>query len=159
MKMRNTGFSAIQRKIITLVNKGKARIGYTFLYKGPSSSCEGCERYHVCIKNLEANRIYRIIEIRKKEFPCRLHEEGVIVVEIVESEIPAAIQTKLAIEGAVIPFKKLECNDLFCKAYNLCAPRGLRECDHCKIVKVKGPVDCPRDLKLTEVSLQRVPSF
>ena len=154
--MKDKSSPPSQNKIITLVSKDKAQVGYTFLYNGPSSSCEGCERYQVCIKNLEEGRVYRVLKVRKRGFPCRLHEEGVVVVEVIESEVPAAIQTKLAIEGAVIPFESLECNDLFCKAYNLCVPVGLKEGDRCKIIEVKGTVKCPRGLRLTEVSLQRL---
>jgi len=156
--MQSTRSPKTPRKIITLVSKGRGKVGYKFLYQSPSPSCEGCERYLVCIKNLEEGRVYQIVNIRRKSFPCRINEEGVVVVEVVEGEVPAAIPKKLAIEGAVIPFSEMGCGELFCEGYNLCKPTGLKAGDHCKIVEVKGRVKCPQNLHLTEVSLQRLPS-
>jgi len=76
---------AKEEKIITMVGVKQARKGFEFLHESPSEKCEKCKYYRVCIGNLEAGRVYRIVGLREKTFPCPLHEGGVRVVEVVES--------------------------------------------------------------------------
>jgi hypothetical protein len=147
-----------ERPVITLVGVRQAKEGFVFIHQGPSSGCEGCECYQVCIKNLEAGRVYRVIRLREKVFPCRLHEVGVRVVEVVESDISAALPSKLAIEGAVITFRKAECDVQACEHRELCVPHGLVNGDHCTVLKTEENVACPRGLSLVRAVLRRLPS-
>jgi len=143
-------------RIITLVGVKQARKGLEFLHEKPSEKCENCEYYKVCIGNLETGRVYRIIKLRDKVFPCPIHENGVRVVEVVESEISAAINQKVALEGAVITFHLEECENASCKYRSLCFPIGLYEGDRCEIVKVEEKIECEKGLRLVAVKLKRI---
>lgn len=147
-----------ERPVITLVGVRQAKKGFVFIHQGPSSGCEDCEYYQVCIKNLEAGRVYRVVMLREKVFPCRLHEDGARVVEVVESDISATLPSKLAIEGAVITFQRAECNAQACEHRELCAPRGLVNGDHCTVMKIGDNVACPKGLSLVKAALRRFPS-
>ncbi len=147
-----------ERSVITLVGVRQAKEGFVFIHQGPSSSCEGCEYYQVCIKNLEAGRVYKVARLREKVFSCRLHEAGARVVEVVESDILVALPSKLAIEGAVITFQKVECDVQACEHHELCVPRGLVNGDHCTILKIDEKVACSKGLSLVKAVLRRLPS-
>ena len=147
-----------ERSVITLVGVRQAKEGFVFIHQGPSSSCEGCEYYQVCLKNLEAGRVYKVVRLREKVFPCRLHEAGARVVEVVESDILAALPSKLAIEGAVITFQKAECDVQACEHHELCVPRGLVNGDHCTVLKIGENVACSKGLSLVKAVLRRLPS-
>ncbi|MFQ6080949.1 MAG: UPF0179 family protein [Candidatus Bathyarchaeia archaeon] len=147
-----------ERSVITLVGVRQAKEGFVFIHQGPSSGCEDCEYYQVCIKNLETGRVYKVVRLREKVFPCKLHEAGVRVVEVVESDILAALPLKLAIEGAVVTFRKAECDIHACEHYELCVPRGLVNGDHCTVLEVGENVACSKGLSLVKAVLRRLPS-
>jgi hypothetical protein len=107
---------------------------------------------------LEVGRVYRVVRLRKKIFPCPLHEEGVRVVEVVESEISAAIPQKIALEGAVIIFRPEKCEKITCLNRNLCFPIGLFDGDRCEIVEVEKKIDCEKGLLLVTAKLRRTAS-
>jgi len=143
---------------ITLVGVKQARKGLEFLHEKPSEKCETCEYYRVCIGNLEVGRIYRIVGLREKVFSCPLHEGGVRVVEVVESEISAAVPQKIALEGAVIVFQQRMCENFACKNRSLCFPAGIYEGDRCKIVGLGEKIDCEIGDSLRIAKLKRIPS-
>jgi len=145
-------------KIITLVGIKQARKGFEFLHESPSEKCKKCEYYRVCIENLEVGRVYRVVGLREKVFPCPLHEGGARVVEVVESEISAAIPQKLALEGAIITFHKITCENFACKYRSLCFPIGIYEGDRCEIVSIGERIDCEMKNSLRAVKLRRIPS-
>ena len=81
-----------------------------------------------------------------------------VVVEVVEADVDAAIPVKLAIEGATITFKEMECNRVNCENYELCFPKGLRDGDKVTIINVSKSLPCPLGFSLKVVRLRRVPS-
>lgn len=147
-----------KKPVVTLVGVRQARDGFVFIHQGISSECEDCECNEVCIKNLENGRVYKVVRVREKTFPCKLHEKGVRVVEVVESDILAALPSKLAIEGAVITFRKQECDVQACEHFEHCVPCGLLDGDRCVIVEVGGNVACSGGLSLVKVVLRRLPA-
>jgi len=147
-----------KKPVVTLVGVRQAREGFVFIHQGTSLECEGCEYHEVCVKNLESGRVYKIVRVREKTFPCKLHEKGVRVVEVVESDILAALPSKLAIEGAVITFRKQECDVQACEYFERCVPCGLLDGDRCVIVEVGGNVACSGGLSLVKVVLRRLPA-
>jgi len=147
-----------KRSVITLVGVRQARKGFVFIHQGPGSGCEGCEYHQVCIRNLEVGRAYEVVRLRKKVFPCKLHEAGVRVVEVVESDILVALPPKLAMEGAVITFWARECYVEACEYYELCIPQGLLSADHCAVLKIGEKIACSRGLPLVKTVLRRLPS-
>jgi len=101
-------------------------------------------------------RVYEVVGLRDKTFPCRLHEDGVRVVEVVESDIPATVPSRKALEGAVITFQSQRCDALPCEHSELCEPVGLCDGDRCKIVEVREKIKCKRGLSLVKVLLSRL---
>ena len=144
--------------MITLIGVRQAREGFAFIHQGPSPECEGCPYYQVCIENLDAGRVYEVVGLREKIFPCKLHEIGARVVEVIESDILAALPSKATIEGAVITYQKQECSIQECQLYERCVPRGLVNGDRCLILEVGEKVKCSRGLPLVRVVLRRLPA-
>ncbi len=147
-----------EKSVITLVGFKQAKKGFVFIHQGPSSNCEGCKYYQVCIKNLENGRVYKVVKLREKVFPCILHEAGARVVEVVESNILAAIPSKLAIEGAVITFQKGDCDVQACENNELCVPRGLANGDQCTVLRICEKILCPNGLSLVKAVLRHLRS-
>jgi len=145
-----------KNRIITLVGVKQAHKGLKFLHEEPAEECKNCEYYRVCIENLEAGRVYKIVKLRENVFPCPIHEDGARVVEVIESEISTAISQKTALEGAVITFQPIKCDNFDCKYRSLCFPIGLYVGDRCEIVKVEDKIECEKGLRLVRVKLKRV---
>ena len=144
--------------LITLIGVRQAKEGYAFIHHGPSTLCEDCKYRRVCIESLEVGRIYEVVGLREKGFPCKLHEAGVRVVEVTESDIWTVLSHKLAIEGAVITFQPQECDMQTCKSYEKCVPRGLFKGDRCTISEIGEKIVCPKGLLLVRVVLHRLPA-
>lgn len=147
-----------KKPIVTFVGAKQAREGLAFIHKGGSPECKDCKYYQICVGKLEAGRVYRVVKLYERVFPCKLHEAGVKVVGVVESDITATIPSRLAMEGAVVTFLRQECDMQNCEHHEYCAPLGLADKDRCAIVEVKENVSCPRGLSLVRVALRRLPA-
>jgi len=148
---------SLRKVIITLVGTNQAKEGFRFIHRGSTDKCEGCEYLHVCSLNLEPGRIFTVVGIRDKTLYCRLSEENMRVVEVVESEIEGAIHSKQAIEGATVLFQPSDCPMEDCENFQLCFPKGLLRGDRCEIAAVTGRLRCLQSLPLMRVLLRRVP--
>jgi len=144
------------KNIITFVGLKQAKIGFSFIHEGALKECEECKLFRVCMTNLELSRIYRVTKIRDKTFPCRIHEEGVRVVEVIEPDLEVNIETRLAFPSGVITFQSQECEETSCENYQKCVPLGLINGNRCKILSLKGQVKCPLNRSLVLVTLQRL---
>jgi len=144
------------KPIITLIGVRQAKKGLKFIHEPSSEKCKDCQLYRVCIENLERGRVYEIVGLRNKKFPCLLHDEGVRVVEVVESDIASTVPQKSALEGATITFHAQNCENQFCKFKSLCEPVGLFDGDKCQIVKVENKIECPLGYDLVKVLLRRI---
>lgn len=142
------------RRIITLISTGQAKIGRVFIHKGPGSKCKECEYFNVCVKNLKTDRVYRIYNVRERILSCRSYETEMKVVEVKHAETPSAGQAKQAIKGAVITFKTPDCNEIHCDNFSLCFPRGLKTGDRCKVLRVTKNLSCCQSYPLKKVFLQ-----
>jgi len=140
---------------ITLISKTSARIGYKFIHEGGTKECIKCPLKKVCIDNLRVGRIYEVIKIRGKEHSCLVHEDKVVIVEVREAAIEAAIENRIAIEGVIIRYRPIEC-DKMCIYRTLCQPRGLEEGDRVKIKKIEENINCPMGLNLVKASLRPI---
>src|SRR4030043_2117379 len=94
---------------VTLIGKKQARKGFRFLFEGEAGLCSGCSVKKVCLGNLKSGRLYEIVKISDRGFPCVCHSEEAVVVEVNEPLIDAAIFSKTAISGALIKYEKHEC--------------------------------------------------
>ena len=147
-----------RKVIITLVGTNQAKEGFKFLHRGSTDKCEGCEYVHVCSLNLQPGRIFRVVGIRDKTLYCRLSEEHMRVVEVVESETEGTVHSKQAMEGATVLFQPVECSLEDCENLELCLPKGLVRGDRCEIAAVIGRLRCLQSLPLVKVLLRRVPA-
>jgi len=145
------------KTVITLIGVRQAREGYAFIHQGSGPNCKNCGYYRVCIENLEEGRVYRVVGVRENVFQCGVHEGGVRVVEVVESDIEAALPLRMAMEGVSIPFERVECEASSCVNHGLCVPRGLVNADRCTILRIGEKIECPEGLSLVKVVLHRLP--
>ena len=143
-------------KIVALLGARMAHPGMVFIHMGPSEECNSCRLYRACMGNLEAGRRYMVLEVKEKQHNCKIHEDGVRVVKLVEPEIPAVVPTNLASKGVIIRFNPPRCIH-WCKLRELCLPEGLKEGDRVKVVEVLGkpPVGCKmgRSIRLVKLKL------
>jgi uncharacterized protein (UPF0179 family) len=142
---------------ITLIGVKLATIGMEFIFHGPTMECDTCKLRNTCM-NLEPGRRYRVLGLRGElVHECPIHEAGVRAVEITESPIIAAMDSRKAFAGSKIVFEPIECDDPECRMFDICHPAGLREGDRCTIVEVVGesPEECVRGNVLKLVELRR----
>jgi uncharacterized protein (UPF0179 family) len=139
--------------IITLIGERQAKQGYRFIYKGPLTDCRDCRLKAVCF-NLDAGGEYRIKELRDVHHDCRIHEDGVRVVEVEKMPVDCAIQQKMAIDGSTITYDEVRCNNMGCRHYRLCHPHALVRNSKYRVAKVLGDVKCPEGHRLIRVELQ-----
>ncbi|MHA1859948.1 MAG: UPF0179 family protein [Candidatus Asgardarchaeia archaeon] len=152
----NLSFYGGKGMVITLIGKRQAYKGYKFVYLGENEVCEDCEYRIVCHKNLEVSHVYEVKEVRNMSHPCKIHQEGVVVVEVEEAPLKTSLDSKKAIEGTVIKYKKRECDEVSCENYNLCLGFGLFEGNKYKILNVGNKIKCLKGDDLVEVTLKRV---
>lgn len=142
---------------VTLVGIKQAKKGFKFVHLGPSEQCSDCPLYKTCMGNLENGRVYEVVKVRNIKHSCSLHEEGVMIVEVQETEIEVIIDKKIAFEGAIITFYLRKCSESSCKFLKLCFPLGLRDGDKCKITEIKDKnIKCKLGKKLVLVRLKRM---
>lgn len=146
------------KTIITLLGVGQAKIGEIFIHKGPGSKCSECKYFNVCVKNLEGGRLYKVVNVRDRILKCEPYDLEMRVVEVVEAEVPAAVSSKQAIEGAVLIFHPQKCDEQDCENLTLCSPEYLRDNDRCEVIAVHESLKCSRGFQLKKVLLRRVPS-
>ena len=136
---------------ITLVGLNQAKKGYEFIYMGSSSECKECRLKNVCF-HLEEGRRYKVTGLRERQHECRLHEEGVRVVEVEMLPLSVAIEDTLAIEGSTVTVEAADCPNLSCKHFHLCNPPGLKKSIKLKVADVKKGMRCSEGRKLKEIS-------
>jgi len=128
--------------VITLIGKHQARKGHRFIYLGPVPECKECQLKNICF-NLEKGRRYEVVNVREKEHPCSLFEDGVRVVEVNQVPFRAGIPKGMVIEGSVISFHPQECGSRDCEHWSLAHPPGLEEGTKIKVIRIVGDVKCP----------------
>jgi uncharacterized protein (UPF0179 family) len=139
--------------LVTVVGKLQCKEGFEFVFGGPLAECRDCKVRNVCF-HLEENRRYRVRSIREVQHDCRIHEEGVRVVEVEKIPIEAAVPAKAALEGAMLTFEENECRNLGCPHYRLCRPLGASRGMRFKIISAGGDMDCMRGVPLRTVLLE-----
>lgn len=138
--------------IVTLVSSLVAREGYVFQFSGPAPECEGCPFRKVCVDKLKPGHVYRVVKVLGIKNKCRL-TGSVTTVEVEESPVKAAVPSRLAVEGMVIRFSKVQCDRRDCLYYGICRQKLLPEAGKVKIVGVGKKIRCPRGLRLREADV------
>lgn len=140
--------------LVTVVGKLQCKEGFEFVFGGPLAECRDCKVRNVCF-HLEENRRYRVTRLRDVSHDCKLHEEGVRVVEVEKVPVRAAIPARAALEGSMHTFEDAECGDLGCHNRNLCSPLGAKKGMRFRIVSVEPQeVECGRGANLRVVRLE-----
>lgn len=138
--------------LVTLVGEKLVKPGTEFIFSGSLPECRDCRLKGVCF-NLEEGRRYRVSAARRLHHDCRVHEDGVRVVEVEAVSVPAAVDVRSAQEGSVIVFEPHSCHMLGCENYRLCHPHGLGSKTKVKVVSVGKKIACPSGYDLVEVGL------
>ena len=146
-----------QKALVTLVGVKQAKIDFTFINEGPLKDCEECALLKTCVEKLEPERVYTVTGVRKKAFPCKVHEGGVQVVEVAERDAEASIEEKLAIQDCILTFQPQECREVDCENCTACSTSGLRRGDRCRVIEIKGRIKCQLGRKLVHSVLRRLP--
>lgn len=143
---------------MTLVGELQARVGYRFINGEPPQACRGCNLYQVCVGRLEPGVVYEVVAVREKKHPCKIHEGGVRVVEVVEAPIELALPPKLALEDLVVWFRPQKCSEVTCRFHRLCSPPMISKGEKFRVIKGDlGKLPCPRGLGLVKVLVKREP--
>jgi uncharacterized protein (UPF0179 family) len=142
--------------LITLIGKKLAKPGQEFIHFGIANSreCIGCKLRKVC-DNPEVGRRYVVkSSMNKPHEKCKIHEEGVMLVEVEPAEIQAILPSSQAVEEGALTFIKPNCSDYLCESRYLCFPEGLKEGDECVVTDV---VEKAKECKLgSEISCVRL---
>ncbi|MCK4948770.1 MAG: UPF0179 family protein [Thermoplasmata archaeon] len=138
--------------LVTLIGERQVKEGNEFVYTGPLSECKDCRLKGVCF-NLEEGKRYRISSVRRLHHTCRVHEDGVRVVEVETVAVDAVVSVKSAVEGSMVTLEFPKCGEIGCEHYRLCHPLGLKDRQKATIIEVKKKVNCPRKRPLKRVKL------
>lgn len=145
------------KKLITLVDKDIAYIGYRFIFK-KNAECDLCKHFSVCSK-LEEGRVYEVINIirTKNKLYCRITNEGVQPVEVKLSSITTSIREEIPLDtDIIVHWHEPECEFDDCKYRKLCFPIGLKDGDKIKIKEKMGKIKCPQGINLLMISADLV---
>jgi len=138
--------------LVTVVGESQCKKGFEFVFSGPLAECRECKVKNVCF-HLEPNRLYRVIEVRDVHHDCKVHEEGVRVVEVEKLPTKTALPSKSAIEGSMITYEETNCDFIGCPNYRICRPAGAAEGMRFRIASVGDEIECRRDKALKIVLL------
>ena len=139
--------------VITLIGEHQARKGDMFVYRGPLTECRDCKLKAVCF-NLDAGGLYKIKNVRDVQHDCRIHEEGVRVVEVEKVKQQGALSQRSAMEGSTITFEEVRCNTLGCINYRVCHPMGVEKNMKFRVAKINKEIACPEGNRLVAVTLE-----
>ncbi len=132
-----------------------AHVGERFVFNGPVNECYNCRLFLVCTgnPNLEVGRVYEILNVRNLKHDCLISEDGVVTVEVSESQITLMIQAKYAIEGLVITYQPVQSEPQVAELFR---PEGLKPGDKIKIVKVWKEKQTYNNETFIKVTVERV---
>src|SRR5659263_279587 len=127
--------------IITLIGTRLAKVGNEFIFRGAAKECEPCKFNKTCL-GLNQGSKYKIVNLRNSsKLECFIHDSGVIAVEVIESPIRVAIESRKAIKGSKIAYEQLNCNYPDCDNFALCHPSGIKAGEKFIIIDVEGDIE------------------
>lgn len=127
---------------ITLVGERQAVTGHEFVYRGPQPECRGCRVRSACL-NQDDGRRYRIVHVRDVAHPCLLNEEQARVVEVEAAPPDCSLPVRGAVEGALVGYEPLACENAACANYRLCHPIGIDRGTRLRILHIGPELTCP----------------
>jgi len=142
--------------VVTLVGELQAKPGFKFIFQGASEACANCKLREVCVTKLEPNTVYKVVEVLEKRHKCPLREGWVVVAKVVEAEVEALLDAKMAVQDAIITFKRRKCDNVGCAMWSICQSPYVKEGGKYKVLRVeKEGVFCDGK-KMLKVLLSRV---
>ena len=142
-------------KKITLIGSKMAKMGNEFIYMGVLEECETCKFKRICHNNLEVGGRYKIVSVRSANHQCKVHEDGVKVVEVIPSEFVIMVEAKKALEGVTLTHNPINCENIFCENYIYCNPEGINEGDKYKIISVMNEkIKCQKGISMRKVIIK-----
>ncbi|MFX0013477.1 MAG: UPF0179 family protein [Promethearchaeota archaeon] len=141
---------------ITLLGVKQSKPGNKFIFVGETDICSDCRLRGACLK-LEKNRVYEVASVKDTIHPCDVFAQGVQTVEIFEPSYTVSTGVKLAVEGAMVTFKRRDCDLIDCPHfYHHCRPIYLKEGEKLKILDVSDEsVDCTQGYHLKIIIVDR----
>lgn len=132
--------------------------GEEFVFLGPQPECKDCRLKGPCL-HLTLGQRYRITRRRDVHHDniCKLHEDGVRVVEVAPVPYETSVRTPRAIEGSLVPYEFLPCGNLACRHYRLCHPAGLSDGTKVKLLRVEEAMECPVGYNIRRVRAELAP--
>jgi hypothetical protein len=144
---------------VTLLGDRLAEPGTQFVYRGPSSACEGCPYRKQCL-NLDEGVRYEVTGVRENAqlLDCAVHDAGVRAVEVEPAPVVANVPSKGAYAGSKASLAG-PCPHTECPSHEYCVPEGAEFDQEYRIAEVRGdpPHDfcyLDRDLTLVEFAPQ-----
>ncbi|MUV57580.1 UPF0179 family protein [Halogeometricum sp. CBA1124] len=144
---------------VTLIGDRLAEPGTQFVYRGPSSACEGCPYRKQCL-NLDEGVRYEVRGVRENAqlLDCAVHDAGVRAVEVEPAPVVANVPSKGAYAGSKASLAG-PCPHTECPSHEYCVPEGAEFDQEYRIAEVRGdpPHDfcyLDRDLTLVEFAPQ-----
>jgi len=142
--------------IVTLVGELQAKPGFKFVFQGVSEACANCKLREFCVMRLEPNTIYKVVEVLKKKHRCPLREGWVVVAKVVEAEVEALLDAKMAVEDAIITFKRRKCENAKCTMWSICQSPYVKEGEKYKVLRVERDGVFCNGRKMLKVLLSRI---
>ncbi|RLF21774.1 MAG: hypothetical protein DRJ68_02705 [Thermoprotei archaeon] len=145
------------KPITTLVGELQAKPGFRFVFEGPAEVCYKCKLKEVCALKLEPHTIYMVVEVLGKKHRCMLREGWVVVARVVEADVEAYIDAKLAVPDAIITYKRPTCKNSKCKHLEICQTPYVKEGVKYRILEVYEEKVLCNGRRLVKVKLIRAP--
>lgn len=137
---------------IAMVTKAQAKPGLAFRVV-PNERCARCRYYGVCAGLLRPWGRYRVVAVRRKAHFCPLIRDYMVVVEVEEMPLVAAVESKVAVEGVTLTYEKPRCTRSGCPHRAYCSSASLASGERVEVVRVLGRLDCPAGRPLALVEL------
>ncbi|MHA2330823.1 MAG: UPF0179 family protein [Candidatus Hodarchaeales archaeon] len=146
-----------QPKFVTLLGTRIAKEGFRFIFEGKTPVCSSCRLSSACLSNLESGKAYEVVEVKKVQHGCQLHNDGAVTVYVVPVHLEINVNSGIAAEGTTIAYKSMECPRVQCENFKQCSPTFLIPGDKLRIVKKNKTFPCPKDGgELTHVKIYKV---
>ena len=142
--------------IITLLEKNVAKEGYRFTHMGSAKICETCPFYKVCVESLQEYNTYIVKTVRKKEHPCLIDNQTMLVCEVEEANLILTVKKQKFLADMLFTREPNNCKEILCENYDYCVSPAFDKPTKIKILKEKKEIKCPLNYDLVLVEAHKV---
>jgi len=137
---------------LAMVPEGQAIVGRVFRAV-VDPRCFVCRLYSVCSKSLRSGWRYRVVSVRRAAHVCPIIGERMYVVEVVEEPLLGVVESRVAVAGVRLRYRRMRCESSGCRFYRLCAQPPLLDGEVVRVVRVLHAIDCLRGRRLSLAEL------